>query len=265
MANLTFQNSDFVSSRTDLPIIQNLTDVLPSSRFEADAYGHWVFYDDSPLIDRAHQRTLNLQSGAAIQPIFSSQGVALTNAKGSALLSDLVDSSDTSITAIYVAKTSSLALYLMGMSLTNTSSTTENGFGAYAGIDSADSKPKIFLNVKPAIASSAGGFLNLTTGQEIQFNTPFLVAVSIDKLKKTALLYTLKGNVESFISTSYTANYDQSSKKIAIGNAYYTAAESGTRTTFAEAILYNKALGLNQIKAVAQRCKTRLAAKNIII
>ncbi|MDC5381440.1 hypothetical protein OHW70_18170, partial [Acinetobacter baumannii] len=85
-----------------------------------------------------------------------------------------------------------------------------------------------------------------------------------DKAKKTALLYTQKNGVESFISTIYTGNYDQSSKKIAVGNAYYDAVESGTRTTFAEAILYNKALGLNQIKAVAQRCKLRLSTKNII-
>lgn len=266
MPNLTFQNSDFVSSRTDLPIIQNVTDVLPSTRFETDSYGHWAFYGDSPLKDKVNGRLLTLQTNAAIQPVFSLQGVALTNAKGSAFLSDLIDSTDTSITEILVAKTTSLGLYLMGASLTNGSKTTENGFGAYAGVDSQDSnKPKIFMNMKPAIASPAGGFSALTSGQVIDFTTPFLVAVSVDKAKKTALLYTLKNGVESFISTTYTGTYEQSSKKIAVGNAYYDAVESSTKTTFAEAILYNKALGLNQIKAVAQRCKLRLATKNIII
>lgn len=266
MSNLTFQSSNFVSSRTDLPVLQNISDVLPSTRYELDSYGHWAFNGDNPLIDKVHARQLSIQPGASIQPIFSPQGVTLTNAKGSALLSDLIDSADANVTEILVAKTSSLGLYLLGTTLTNSSKTNENGFGAYAGTDSKDSdKPKIFMNMKPAIANAGGGFSGLTSGQVIDFTTPFLVAISVDKVKKTALLYTLKGDNESFISTTFSGNYEDSLKKIAIGNAYYDAVESGTRTTFAEAILYNKALSLNQIKVVAQRCKNRLKGMNIII
>ncbi|MFW1890455.1 hypothetical protein [Acinetobacter geminorum] len=266
MPNLTFQNSDFISSRTDLPIIQNVADVLPSTRFESDSYGHWAFYGDNPLKDKVNGRLLTLQTNAAIQPVYTNQGVALTNAKGSALMSDLGDTVTQNITAVYVAQTSGLGLYLLGPSLTNSSSTTESGFGVYAGTDSQDSnKPKIYMNLKPKKADKTGGFENIKTNQEVQFTTPFLVAISVDKAKKTAMLYVLKGDNDSFISTSYTASYEDSLKKIAVGNAYYTAAESGTKTTFAETILYDKALTLNQLKAVAHRCKLRLATKNIII
>jgi hypothetical protein len=266
MSNLTFQSSDFVSTRTDLPVLQSITDVLPSTRYEKDAYGHWAFYESEPLKDKVNSRELTLQVGAAIQPVFTNQGVALTNAKGSALMSNLDDSSTQNITAVYIAKTTGLGLYLLGPTLTSSGLTTESGFGVYAGLDSQDSdKPKIFMNLKPKKADSTGGFSNIRTNQEIQFTTPFLVAISVDKMKKTATLYVLKGENDSFVSTSYTANYEDSLKKIAVGNAYYPAAESGTRTIFAETILYDRALSLNQLKVVAQRCKNRLKGMNIII
>lgn len=266
MSDLVFQSSDFVSSRTDLPSVKNVSDVLPTARYEKDAYAHWAFYESEPLKDKVNSRELTLQVGAAIQPVFTNQGVALTNAKGSALISDLNDGATKNITAVYIAQTTGLGLYLLGPTLTNSSSTTESGFGVYAGLDSQDSdKPKIYMNLKPKKADNTGGFSNVKTNQEVQFTTPFLVAISVDKIKKTATLYVLKGENDYFISTSYTANYEDSLKKIAVGNAYYTASESGTKTTFAETILYDKALTLNQLKAVAYRCKARLKAKGIII
>ncbi|MGL3020521.1 hypothetical protein [Acinetobacter baumannii] len=265
--NLLFQDSDFVSRRSDLPIVQNVSDILPSTNYESDAYGHWALYKGSEdaFIDQVNNRALNLQMNAAIAPVFSSEGVTLTNAKGSALISDLVDKATTSITAVYVAKTSTVGLYLLGMTLPNTGSTTENGFGAYAGVDNADQKPKVFLNLKPVIANQNGSLSNLSTKQVINPLEPFLVAISVDKAKKTALLYVMQGETESFISATYTGNYEDSTKPMAVGNAYYNAAESGTRTTFAEAILYNKAKTLNQIKAIAYRCKSRLKRQNITL
>lgn len=266
MSNLVIQESEFVSSRTDLPVVKNVSDVLPTARYEKDAYAHWAFYESEPLKDKVNARELTLQVGAAIQPIFTNQGVALTNAKGSALISDLGDTATQNITAVYIAQTTGLGLYLLGPSITSSGSTTESGFGVYAGTDSQDNnKPKIYMNLKPKKADNTGGFANVKTTQEVQFTAPFLVAISVDKVKKSAILYVLKGDNELFVATSFTANYEDSLKKIAIGNAYYTAVESGTKTTFAETILYDKALTLNQLKVVAQRCKTRLKAKAIII
>jgi len=266
MPNLLFQDSEYVSSRTDLPFVKNVSDVLPTARYEKDAYAHWAFYESEPLKDKVNSRELTLQVGAAIQPIFTNQGVALTNAKGSALLSDLNDGATQNITVVYIAQTTGLGLYLLGPTLTSSSSTTESGFGIYAGTDSQDSnKPKIYMNLKPKKADNTGGFANVKTNQEVQFTTPFLAAISVDKTKKTATLYVLKGENDSFVSTTYTANYEDSLKKVAVGNAYYAAVESGTKTTFAEAIIYDKALSLNQLKAVGQRCKNRLKAKGITI
>ena len=257
MPNLTFQNSDFISSRTDLPIIQNVTDVMPSARFETDSYGHWSFIGDTPLVDKVNNKLLTLQTGAAVQPIFSNAGVALTNANGSALLSDLVDSTTQNVTAIFVAKTTNNSLYILGMTLPTSSSTTENGSGVYLSAD------KAYLNVKPLAANGTGGISGLTTNQNISQTSYCLVAVSIDKAKKTALLYTMKNGVDSFMSTAFTSNYDVSTKKLSVGNAYYSVGEFGVKTTFAEAVLYNKALSLNELRLVANRMKFRLAQNGI--
>lgn len=261
MSDLLFQATNFVSNRSDLPIIQNISDVLVSTRYEVDAYGHWAFYGDAPLIDKVHSRNLTVQAGAAIQPVFSSQGVALTNAKGSALMSDLIDNATTNVTAVYVAKTSGAGLFLMGMTLPTTGSTTENGFGAY--ISDATEYSKAYLNLKPAVANTAGGISNLTNNQNIGQTTPFLVAISVDKTKKTVTLYTFKAGVDSFVSSFFTSAYETANKALAVGNAYYTAAEGGARTTFAEAIIYNRALTVNELKAVARRCRARLSGKGI--
>lgn len=259
MADLFFQSSNYVSGRNDLPQLKNISNVLQSKKYEADAYGHWVFYGDSPLVDKVNSKLLTLQSGAAVQPVYSNAGVALTNANGSALLSDLVDSVDKSITAIFVAKTDNNSLYLLGMTLPTTASTTENGAGIYLSGD------KAYLNVKPLAANTSGGISGLTTNQNVAQTGYCLVAASIDKDKKTALLYTLKNGTDAFASTGFNSDYAASTKKVSVGNAYYAVGEFGTKTTFAEAILYNRALTLNEIRAAASRCSARLAARNIII
>ncbi|MFK6686143.1 hypothetical protein Q4372_16915 [Acinetobacter baumannii] len=259
MSNLVFQDTSYVSSRNDLPVVQNISDVLVSTRYEKDAYAHWAFYGNEPLKDKVNSRSLTLQAGAAIPPSYSSLGVALTNAKGSALISDLIDNASTNITVILVAKADGTGLYLMGMTLPTTGSTTESGFGAYV------SSNKAYVNVKPLIAASRGGVSNLSTNQTFDQTTPFLVAVSIDKVKKTVLLYSFKDGIDGQVSSSFLSTYENANKAIAVGNAYYTASESGFRTTFTEAILYNKALTLNEIKAVAKRCQARLAARGITI
>lgn len=259
MSDLFFQARNFISKRSDLPHIQNSKDIYISTKLEADAYGHWIFTGDNPLVDKINNKNLMLQMGATIQPIFTDQGVALTNANGSALISDLVDSANTNITAIFVAKTTNNSLYLLGMTLPTTNSTTENGFGAYLSND------KAYLNLKPNIANSTGSISGITTNQSISQTTHCLVALSVNKATKTAILYTMKDGIDTFISTTFAPNYADSTKKLTIGNAYYSVGEFGLKSTFAEAILYNKALTLNEIKSVANRCRARLQHKNIII
>lgn len=258
MSNLFFQDSNY-SSDAALPVISDIREVFVSQSYEKDSYGHWVFYKDEPLVDKVNSRPLTVQQGAAIQPIFTPDGVALTNAKGSALMSTLVDSTTTSITALYVAKTTSNGLYLMGMTLPNTNVTTENGFGAYASGD------KVYVNLKPQIATNIGAVQGITTNQSITQTGYFLVAVSVDKVKKSVLLYSLQGDNDAFVASNYTGNYETTGKVMSVGNAYYNAVESGTKTTYAEAIMYDRALSLSEIKMLAQRTKLRLAGNGIII
>ncbi|MDA4852742.1 hypothetical protein Q4372_14580 [Acinetobacter baumannii] len=259
MGDLLFQDSDFVSTRTDLPTVQNVSDVLPSTRYELDAYGHWVFYGNKPFEDKVNGRLLTVQNGASVQPAFTNDGAVLTNAKGSALMSDLVDNANVSVTAIYVAKVSGAGLFLMGMTLPTSGITTENGFGAYISTN------KVSVNFKPAVASANGAISGFSNNQAIVQTSPFLVAVSIDKTNKTALLYTMAAGEAAYAMTSFFIPYESANKVIAIGNAYYQASEGGARTTFSEAILYNRALAISEIKAVALRCRARLKGKNIII
>lgn len=257
MSDLFFQSSDFISARTDLPTVQNVSNVFTSLKYEADAYGHWAFYGDNPLIDKVNGRNLVVQAGSTVAPIYSLDGVALANSNGNALLTDLTDSSSTNVTAIFVAKTTNNSLYLLGMTLPSTASTTENGAGIYLSGD------KAYLNVKPLAANISGGISGLTTNQNVAQTGYCLVAASINKTTKTALLYTMKSGVDSFISTTFASAYADSVKKISIGNAYYTAVESGVKTTFAEAVVYNKALNLTEIRLAAQRIKKRLALNGI--
>lgn len=252
MSNLCIQVEGYVSPFAgQLPTVQT-EDLIYVERYEADAYGHWLFgTDSSSLVDKVNARSLTVQAGATVQPTFSSNHVELANKNGNALISDLVDAALTDITAIFVVKTSTAGLHVIGGNLPASSSTTASGSGVFVNAN------KSYINSKPAVANGTGSISNATSNQVIDQVNNFLVAMSINKTTKECLIYTLQNGVESSFSSAFSGTYETSPNHISVGNGYYTASSAGPTTSFAEAIIYNKALSLAEIKAVAGRAKVR--------
>lgn len=258
MRNLFFMAKNYITA-TNAPIISSVEDVFPTNRYELDSYDHWLFYDDNPLVGKVNSRNLTVQSGAALQPVFSDKGVSLTNAKGSALMTDLIDNATTDITCIYALAVNGEGLYLTGMTLPTTNVSTESGFGGYVSAN------KAYLNLKPLVSNSTGAIQGLTNNQTIDQQKTFIIAVSVNKTTKKATLYTMNSTSDSFVSTTFTGTYENASKAISVGNAYYNGVESGARSLFAEAVIYSRALNVSEIKLAANRMMNRLKNNNVII
>ncbi|EHU2650156.1 hypothetical protein ACIN5162_1832 [Acinetobacter baumannii OIFC0162] len=256
--NIFFQASGYVSQR-NLPIIKNIEDIIYTEKFEQTSYDHWLFLDETPLVGRVNNRVLSLQGGATVPPVYSSEGMALANAKGSAMLTDLTDNSSTSITAVYVTKCTTDTLHLLGMTLPNTNAPNENGFGAYL------SGNKAYLNLKPLLANSGGALQGLTNNQAITQAEFCITAVSVNKSTNEVILYTQQNGVESWVEGSFSGIYENMAKKIAVGNAYYNVADSGAKTKYLEAIIFDRALEVDEIKGVASRSRVRLLNRNIVV
>ena len=251
MSNLCIQVEDYVSQFAgQLPVVQT-QDLIYIEKFEKDAYGHWLFgSDSSSLIDKVNGRSLTLQVGATIPPVYSANHVQLSNLKGNALISDLVDAAATNITAVFIAKASTAGLHIIGGNLPHSSSITASGSGVFVG----SNKP--YLNLKPLVASSTGMISNVTSNQDIDQTNNLLIAISVNKTTKQCILYTQQNDIESIKTTAYAGTYETSPNKISVGNGYYTAA-SGPTVSFVEAIIYDKALSVAELQAVATRAKLR--------
>ena len=257
MSNLCIQVEGYVSPfANQLPKVQT-EDLIYIEKYEADAYGHWLFgTDSSSLVDKVNARNLTVQAGATVQPTFNSNYVQLANQNGNALISDLVDAALTDITAIFVVKTSTAGLHIAGGNLPTSSSTTASGSGIFVSAN------KSYLNSKPAVANGTGFISNVTSGQVIDQVNNFLVAMSINKTTKQCLIYTMQSGIESSFSSAFSGTYENSPNHISVGNGYYTAA-AGPTTSFAEAIIYDKALSVAELQAVATRAKLRQQNRGI--
>lgn len=259
MANLFFQATNFTSSRSNLPTLSNIDDIIYVEKYETDAYGHWVFGTDSTsLTDKVNNRTLTVQTGATTQPTFTANTVVLAAAMGNALITDLTDSAVQSTTFCTVVKTSVTALSILVGNLVNSANTVTSGQGIFA------SAAQGYITVKPATANNSGGANSFAPIPAVDITQTdfFFISSSHDKTSKTVVIYTERLGVGGTRQTIYTANYEASANKFAVGNGYYSGGSSGT-LTFAEAIIYNKALTLASIQAVATRAKKRMTNRNI--
>ena len=257
MSNLCIQVEDYVSPFAgQLPVIQT-EDLIYIEKFEEDAYGHWMFgVDSSSLVDRVNARSLTPQAGAKIPPVYSTNHVQLENLGGNALISDLVDAAATNITAVFIVKVSTTGLHIIGGNLPPTASTTASGSGVFVSAN------KSYFNVIPLVANATGMISNVTSNQVIDQKNNVLIAISINKTTKLCVIYTQQNGVESSTTSAYTGTYETSPNKISVGNGYYTAVSAST-TSFVEAIIYDKALSVAELQAVASRAKTRQANRGI--
>lgn len=256
MSNVFIQ-LDYACKRTDLPKINDVQDIVYVEKFEASAYGHWLFLDSTPLVDRVNGRTLTQPVGATIAPVITTEGVRLSNQLGNGLISDLADGATTGITQFSVCKVSATALANIQGDLVGSASTTSSGTGVYISAN------KVYANMKPLIASNTGALNGTTVSNTVALNDFVLVAHCIDKLSKKMTLYVLDGVVENSVTNNFAPAYEANTNKIGIGNNYYSPGNSGLLTTI-ETIIFDKALTLAEIKKVAQRTKLRLENRGIV-
>lgn len=254
MAHLFFKATGFTSGR-DLPALSKVEPLIPN--VENKAFGHWIFGgDELSLIDVVNQRSLTLQGGATTQPVYADSSVTIPTIPGNALLSDLNDESSQSLTLCAVVKCSSTVLSILLGNLVPSGSTESSGLGAFA------SDGKAYLTLRPQAGSAAGGIGSLTPAGNIVQTNNFFIAVSVDKSTKKGIVYAQQSGAELNNEVLYTAaSYQSSLNKIAIGNVAYTGAAGSA--TYSEAIIFNKALNLAEIKAVALRSKERLLSRNV--
>ncbi|EPH3736712.1 hypothetical protein ACS1EO_000054 [Acinetobacter baumannii] len=256
MTQLFFQAKNFVSKRS-LPKLSNVDDLLPNLEYEA--YGHWVFENTSAsLTDKVNNRLLTLQTGATVQPVYSESGVTISTAVGNALVSDLSDTSLQSVTLTAVVKCSNTQLAILLGNLVPSNSTTSSGLAGFA------SAGKGYLTVKPT-AASGGGFSSLAPVSGHIQTSNFFIAISVDKKTKKGIIYIQQNSAELTNEAVYTASvYENALNKFAVGNIAYLLSNNLDNTaTFAEAVIFNKALTLADIKAVAGRTKERMKNRGI--
>ncbi|MGQ1463570.1 hypothetical protein ACT4VL_10200 [Acinetobacter baumannii] len=256
-SQLFFQAKNFVSKRS-LPKLSNVDDLLPN--LEYDAYGHWVFKNtSSSLIDKVNNRLLALQSGATVQPVYSESGVTISTAVGNALVSDLSDTSTQSVTLTAVVKCSSTALSILLGNLVPSGSTLSSGLGGFA------SAGKAYLTLKAITGTGGAGIGSLTPAASITQTNNFFIAISVNKATKKGIIYVQQMGAESSNEATYEApSYDAALNKFAFGNNAYTGSNVPANTaTFAEGVIFDKALTLDEIKAVAARAKSRMDNRGI--
>lgn len=254
MTQLFFRAQSFVSGRATVQLqkVEPLVQVL-----ENDAYGHWIFSENSSsLTDKVNNRNLTVQSGASVVPAFTYNSMSLSLESGNSLITTLTDTSNQSFTLCAVVKVTGDGLRILLGNLVPSSSVVYSGSGAFV------SSNKGFVTVKPSIASpaSVNGVSSLELSDIPNQTEYFFIAMSVNKISKKAIIYVLQ-NSEHFAEKAYTASSYDNSNKLAIGNAFYSGASGSA--SYAEAIIYDKALTVDQIKAVAMRSKDRMSDRNI--
>lgn len=255
MSHLFFKATGFVSGR-NLPALQNVESILPNIGYSA--YAHWSFKDNSAsLIDMVNGRSLTVQTGATVQPTYNQNGVTISVAMGNALISDLADTADQDVTMMAVVKCSETALSILLGNLTTSS--PNSGLSAFI----LTGKP--YLTVKPTNSSSSvDGISSLAPTGNINQQQNFFVAISVNKITKKGIIYAQQAGVEMSASSSFTATYTTSPNNFALGNSSYSAStNTALKATFAEMVMYDKALTLAEIQGVALRSKERLTNRGI--
>lgn len=254
MSYLFFKATGFTSSRA-LPVLQNVEPLIPS--LENKAYGHWLFGgNESSLTDVVHNRLLTLQAGATVQPSYAENSVTIPTTIGNALLSDITDGADQSVTLCAVVKCASTSLSVLLGNLVTFDTATSSGLAAFLSAN------KAYATVKPATANNAGGVASLAAPATITQTANLFIAISVDKVTKKVIIYAQQGAIESSNEATYTsASYAASINKIGVGNVAYVGGLGAA--TYSEAIIFDKALSLAEIQEVATRSKERLANRNV--
>ena len=247
MSNLTIQINDYVSPfAKDLPKVASINDLVYAEKYETDAYGYWLFANDSTsLVDKVNSRNLTLQSGATIQPIYGTNNVRLATKTGNALLTGLNDSLS-AFTQVSIVQPESTELTVLLGNLGATS--------APQGISMFASSNKVYLTSRTGVSS-------LDVGLNLDMTKPVLIGYSLDKTASTINFIAMQNGV-MYTKTTPSGAYSPANTELAVGNSRYTSS-STNYIKYYESIAYNKALTLSELQAVATRSKKRLEHRGI--
>lgn len=248
------------SGDASLPVI-NESDIRRFSRYEEDAYGHWIF-DRGPasLQSMKGNKLLVPQS---VAPVYAANHVSVAAAPGNALLSDLEEPGEAGgakrTIALVVAVENVASLRM----LAGTMGTSSNnwGGGPYFGSDGAS-----------VSAGFRGGFGNFNALDEEGANVTaesglyYFVAQSYDFSGETNVAIAHCGGYAPTRKESPSAyNAPPPGTKMALGNAYYSTSVSATRQYTAEFVLYDRFLDEVELVALYERSKARMAARGIVV
>lgn len=256
MTQLFFKATSFRSNVAT----HTLSDVRALFDYEADTIAHWIFDNNSEIVltDMDGENILSLQSGATIQPVFSTQGVEISTKIGNALLSDIYSEVGQSLTMSLVCKMSSVtagtttAVMLMGCLPTT-------GVGPAIWFQSSGTTLGINIGIRNTPTTDLIAIPNFmpAAGQY------FFVSMSIDKVSKTITGYAKNIGANSSANRTYTVASAKSTNPIALGNSHY-GNEGIVQTTFAEAMIHPRALTLTEMQDLASRAALRCAKRGVI-
>lgn len=249
-----FKASSFISSKATetLKNVQSL-----EVEKETDAYAHWDFKNDSnSLVDLIGKKTLVVQDGASVQPLYTDTNVQLSLTQGNSLITPLTDTSTQSFTLAAVVKVNQESISILFGNLVQSPNTL------YSGTSGFTSNKKGYVTVKPSKGSpaSANGVSSLDVGIVLDTSKYMFLAVTVDKTTKKASVFISQGS-QSFAEKVYTAPKYENTNKLAVGNAFYKG-KIGT-ANYSEFVMFDKALTLNQLESLKERALTRSYDKNI--
>ncbi|MDV2468914.1 hypothetical protein QR674_07945 [Acinetobacter chinensis] len=249
MSNLCIQVENYVSPFAgQLPTVET-EDLIYVEKYEEDAFGHWLFGGDAgSLVDKVNSRSLTLQPGATVQPVYSENYVRLGAAKGQSLQSSINDGTNEGYTISAVALPEDTLLMNLIGSLGATDSATGAGIFSSAG--------GVFATGRTTVSS-------LNAGIALLPNQPVFISLSVNlTIGIVNMVVMQNGNIyEKTGSGAQTV----ASTALSVGNSRYTtsAAYNSLRNKFYEAIIHERALSITDMKALALRSKKRLEMRGV--
>lgn len=222
-----FFKTTFVSSLTNLAKTTSIASVSDNTAKNGELY---LFGGDSKSLTSLFGNK-SLTSKDPTNTTYSTNGVTIRHTAGSHLESSITDASD--VTMIAICRVVSTGITVVLGNLNNAGSTT-SGAGVYT------SGGKVYLNVR-------NPSLSLESGATIATDDYFAVAYSINKSTNDVILYVKDNNVEYSKTGLLTSSYLKTGVNQAVGNAVYTT--GGGTIAFADALLFAKALTLDEIKS----------------
>lgn len=245
MSNICIRVSDYVSPfASSLPKIQS-EDIIYVDRFEPDSYDHWMFgKSNASLTGKINNLTLTAQPSTVYPASFSDQSVNISAAKGNSLQTQLNDADSFTMACLVKVYDSNLRVLIGNLSSNDLEA---SGIGLFA------SAGKIYLTAR-------GGASSVTDNATIDVTKPVFVAFSFNKAESKVNIISYQNGVFGQLADRASV-LTPSNEPLSFGNRRYTtsAIYNTLKNDFYEGIVFNKALSIDEMKAMAMRVKTRQA------